>query len=313
MAGEKERQIVIEVGELTFYPEPLGRTGCSYHPVGAQQGGMLGWNAVRGTTAERDEWRTASEVFRRSVREAENTYHTVVRKGVGRHLPGARRRKERAAERFRDELAAAEERYAPVRAEIKRRLALAKEEASREQEELKRRWAAEEAKRREQERVRLARAARCHALASRALWGWVLVGEDGTTALVHRHDVRPTQPLPTASRRSLDALNAYELASALEKLGQEEGVTSVRWEKLARKRVVSECSTPQDAVQFGQWWAEVTSHRWRSPHELPPRSSSSSGPGHGHSHSGSDYGGIGGDFGSGHSGGGFSCGFGGGY
>ncbi|MFH8605170.1 hypothetical protein ACH4B8_36250 [Streptomyces flaveolus] len=274
---------------------------------------MLGWNAVRGTAAERNECRTAREMFRRSVKEAEDALHTVTRRGVGRHLPGARRRKERAAEHFRDVLAAAEERYAPVRADIKRRLALAKEEARREQEELKRRWAAKEAERRERERVRLARTARCHALASRALWGWVLVGEDGATALVHRLDVHPTQPLPTASRRSSGPLNAYALASELEELGQGEGVTSVRWEKAARKRVVSECSTPEDPVQFGQWWAEVTSHRWRSPHELPPPPSSSSGPGHGHGHSGGDYGGIGGDFGSGHSAGGFSCGFGGGY
>ncbi|WP_217144901.1 hypothetical protein [Streptomyces sp. AC627_RSS907] len=311
MAGEQERQIVIEVGEMRCYPEPLGRTGYSFHPVGARQGGMLGWNAVRGTAAERDEWRAAGELFRRSVREAEDAYQAVTRRGVGRHLPGARRRKERAAERFRDVLAAAEERYAPVRAEIRRRLALAKEESRREQEERKRRWAAEEAERKERERVRLARAERCHALASRAIWGWLLIGGDGTTALVHRHDVRPAQPLPTASRRSSDPLDAYALASELEELGQGEGLTSVQWEKAARKRVVSECSTPEDPVQFGQWWAEVTSHRWRSPGELPPPSPGP-GHGHGHGHSGSDYGGIGGDFGSGH-GGGFSCGFGGGY
>ncbi|MBX9420981.1 hypothetical protein [Streptomyces lateritius] len=68
-------------------------------------------------------------------------------------------------ERFWDVMAAAEERYAPVRAEIRRRLALAKEEARREREELERRWAAREAQRRERERVCLARSGRCHALA----------------------------------------------------------------------------------------------------------------------------------------------------
>ncbi|MGW0395534.1 hypothetical protein ACWDYJ_32595 [Streptomyces sp. NPDC003042] len=309
MAGEKNRQIVIEVGESRFYPEPLGWTEYStFRVVGSRPGGMLDRNAVRGTAAERDEWRAAGELFHRSMREAEDVYHAVTRQGAGRYLPGARRRKERAAERFRDVLAAAEERYAPVRAEIRRRLALAREEVRQEREELKRRGAAEEAERKERERVRLARGKRCHALASQAMWGWVLVGEDGTTALVHRHDVDPAQPLPTASRRSSEPLNAYALASELEKLGQGEGLTSVRWEKAACERVVSECSTPEDPVQFGQWWTEATSGRWRSPGELPPPSSSSSGPGHGRGHSGSDYGGIGGDFG-----GGFSGGFGGGY
>ncbi|WP_173868191.1 hypothetical protein SALCHL_000376 [Streptomyces albus subsp. chlorinus] len=144
----------------------------------------------------------------------------------------------------------------------------------------------------------------------------MLVGEDGTTALVHRHDVHPAQPLPTASRRSADPLNAYALANELEELGKGEGparLTRVRWEKAARESVIRACSTPEDPVRFEQWWAEVTGRRRRPPEELPPPSSPSSRPGHGHGHSGGDYGGIGGDFGSGHSGGGFSCGFGGGY
>ncbi|MFC8763732.1 hypothetical protein ACFUAG_23900 [Streptomyces sp. NPDC057193] len=216
-------------------------------------------------------------------------------------------------ERFWDVMAAAEERYAPVRAEIRRRLAHAKEEARREREELERRWAAREAQRRERERVWLARSGRCHALASRAIWGWVLVGEDGTTALVHRHDVVPAQPLPTPSRRSSNPLSAYALARELEELGQGEGLVSVRWETAARERVVSECSTPADPVRFGQWWTEVAGGRWRSPGEVPPPSSSSPGPADGRGHSGSDYGGAGGDFGGGHSGGGFSGGFGGGF
>ncbi|MHA4773091.1 hypothetical protein L1085_001155 [Streptomyces sp. MSC1_001] len=313
MAGEKEQRIVVGVGELTFYPEPLGQAGCSFHPVRDGRGGMLGWDAVWGTAAERDEWRMAGESFRRSVYEAERVYHAATRQGVGRYLPGALRRKERAAERFRDVMAGAEERYAPVRAEIRRRLALAKEEARREREELERRRAAEEAERKERKRVWLARLGRCHALASRAIWGWVLVGEDGTTALVHRHDVDPSKPLPPAVRRSSKPLSAYALASELEELGQGEGGVSVRWETAARERVVGECSTPGDRVRFGQWWTEVTSGRWRSPGEVPPPSPSSPGPASGRGHSGSDYGGAGGDFGGGHSGGGFSGGFGGGF
>jgi hypothetical protein len=272
---------------------------------------MLGQNAIHGTAAERDEWRTASEMFRRSVHDAEDGYHTATREGLGRHLPGARRRKERAAQRFRHVLAEVEERHAPVSAAVspsqKKRPAGSRRNSS---------VAGRLRKPKEGNASGCgSRAARSHALASRAIWGGVLVGEDGTTALVHRRDARLTQPLPTASRRSSDPLNAYALASELEKRGQGEGVDSVRWEKLARKRVANECSTPtpEDPVQFGQWWAEVTSHRWRSPSDLSPPSSSASGPNHGHSHLGSDYGGIGGDFGSGHSRGGFSCGFGGGY
>lgn len=313
MASENNRQIVIEVGESTFYPKLLGRTGCSmFQVVGSRPGGMLGWHCVRGTAAQRDEWQAAGELFNRSVREAEDVYHAAVRQR-SRYLPGARRREERAAERFRDAFAAAEARYAPVRAEITRRLALTKQEVRRDQEELKRRGAEEEAERKEHERMKLARSARCHAMATRTVWGWLLVGQDGTTALVHRHDVHPAQPLPTASRGSSHALNAYTLASELERLGQEEGLTSVRWEKAAREKVVSECSTPQDPVQFGQWWTAVTTGRWRSPDELPQPSSPSdrpqpssppSGPAQGRGYSGGDYGG---------SGGGFSCGFGGGY
>lgn len=47
MLDDEQRLLVINVPKVTFYPEPLGRTGCSYHSVGRSQEGMLGWTAVR--------------------------------------------------------------------------------------------------------------------------------------------------------------------------------------------------------------------------------------------------------------------------
>ncbi|MEU6485773.1 hypothetical protein [Streptomyces sp. NPDC046887] len=317
MAGEGQRRVLIEVGELTCYPEPLGRTGYSYHPVGHSRSGMLGWNAVWGTPAEEAEWRAAGERFSRAVHAAEDTYRSYTRRPTVRHLPGARRRRERAAERFRAALAEAEEGYAPVREEIGRRLVAGAEEARREREEQTRRWEAERA---EQEALRAAahaRHARCHELASRRVWGWAVDG-DGAAVLVYRGDLPAGPPVPEATRRSAEPLTVYELEKALLGLG-DEGLTVLRWDRPTRESVVTECSAAGDSVAFEEWWAAVTRRRWRSSHEVPPRppkrprSGTARGPG-GHGHSGSDYGGVGGDFGGGHgdSGGGHGGGFSGG-
>ncbi|MFE4175699.1 hypothetical protein ACFRR7_27275 [Streptomyces sp. NPDC056909] len=311
MLDDEQRLLVINVPKVTFYPEPLARTGCSYHPVGRSQEGMLGWTAVRGTRSEQDEWRAAADRFYAAVQEAENAYGAVVR-GRGRHLPGAGRRKERAAERLRAAVAAAEEDYAPVRAEIERRLAIEAERARRDREERERRWAAEQAEEDARRQVAQARTARCHDLARRKVWGWAVVGHEargGTEILVHRHDVPAGQPLPASSRRSERPLSARRLEEELHRLRDELGLTDVQWEQAAQERTAAECSTPDEPVPFEVWWATVTVRHWHSFRQVPPPPPPRSpiGPGRAHGHSGSDYGGIGGDFG----GGGFSGGFGG--
>ncbi|MGW2259037.1 hypothetical protein ACWCXE_14530 [Streptomyces sp. NPDC001780] len=309
MVHDGQRLLVISVPKVTFYPEPLGRTGCSYHPVSRSGTGMLGWTAVRGTRAEKDEWQAAADQFSAAVQEAQDAYQAVVR-GKGRHLPGARRRKERAAERFREAAAVAEERYAPVRAEIGRRLAAEAERARREREEHERRWAAERAEEEERRRVAQARAARCHDLARRKVWSWAVVGggeRGGTEILVHRLDVGTGQPMPASSRRSALPLSAGSLEQELHGLRDELGLTAVRWERAARELVVAECSTPDDPVPFEDWWATVTVRHWPSSRQVPPPPPPA-GPGRrAYGFSGSDYGGMGGD----HGGGGYGGGFGG--
>ncbi|MEV7867768.1 hypothetical protein AB0P17_17045 [Streptomyces sp. NPDC088124] len=303
MVDDGQRLLVINVPKVTFYPEQLGRTGCSYHPVGRSHQGTLGWTAVRGTRAEQDEWRAAAEQFSATVREAEGAYRAVVR-GRGRHLPGAGRRKERAAERFRKAAAVAEEHYAPVRAEIGRRLAAEAEQVGREREERERRWAAERAEEEARRQVAEARAGRCHDLARRQVWGWAVVGDEergGTEILAHRHDVPTGQPLPASSRQSAQPLSAGSLERELYGIREELGLTDVRWEEAAMGRVEAECSIPDDPVPFDVWWATVTARHWRSPRQVPPPPPPSSPAGHGRAYGlhGSDYGGIGGDYGGG--------------
>ncbi|MFE2941495.1 hypothetical protein ACFXKG_20890 [Streptomyces sp. NPDC059255] len=309
MVDDGQRLLVINVPKVTFYPEPLGRTGCSYHPVGRSYQGMLGWTAVRGTRAEQDEWRAAADRFSAAVRAAEGAYWAVAR-GRGRHLPGAGRRKERAAERFREAAAVAEEHYAPVRAEIGRRLAAEAEQARREREESERRRAAERAEEEARRRVVVARAARCHDLARRQVWGWAVVGDEergGTEILAHRHDVPTGQPLAASSRQSAQPLSAGSLEQELYRLREELGLTDVRWQEAAMECVAAECSTPDDLVPFEVWWATVTVRQWRSPRQVPPPPPPPAGPGRAYGFYGSDYGGIGGD----HGGGGYGGGFGG--
>ncbi|MEV8394314.1 MULTISPECIES: hypothetical protein [unclassified Streptomyces] len=324
MLDDGQRLLVIEVSKSRFFPGPLRGTGCSYYPVGRSQGGMLGWNAVRGTSAEQVEWRAAADGFYDAVREAGNAYGVVVW-GRGRRLPGARRRKERAAERFHEAMAAAEEDYAPVRAEIERRLAAEAEQARRDREERERRWEAEraeeQARRQAAKALEAARKARCYELARQRVWEWAVVEDEargGTEIWVGRHDVRAGQPLPASSQRSGRPLTARSLERKLHGLRDELDLTDVRWEQAAMERVVAECSTPDDLVPFEVWWATVTARHWHSSRQVPPPPPPSpphpsAGPGRAHGHSGSDYGGIGGDFGGGGYGGGFSGGFGGGY
>ncbi|MCK8681119.1 hypothetical protein [Streptomyces lichenis] len=316
MAGEGQRRVLIEVGRLTCYPEPLGRTGYSYHPVGHSRSGMLGWNAVWGTPAEEAEWRAVGERFSRAVHAAEDAYRSYTRRRTVRHLPGARRRRERAAELFRAALADAEEGYAPVREEIGRRLAAGAEEARREREEEARRWEAERAEREALRAAAHARHARYHALASRRVWGWAVDG-DGAAVLVYRGDLPAGPPPPEAAPRSAEPLTVYGLEEELLALG-DEGLTTLRWDLATRESVMAECSVPGDPVAFEEWWAAVTRRRWRSSAEVPPRppgrprSGTARGPGS-QGHSGSDYGGVG-DSGSGYgdSGGGYGGGFSGG-
>ncbi|MFC9425678.1 hypothetical protein [Streptomyces sp. NPDC056987] len=308
MVDDGQRLLVINVPEVRFYPEPLGRTGCSYHPVGRSHQGMLGWTAVRGTRAEQDEWRAAADQFSAAVREADGAYRAVVR-GRGRHLPGAARRKERAAERFREAAAGAEERYAPVRAEIERRLATEAEQARREREESERRWAGERAEAEARRRVAEARVVRCYDLARRQVWGWAVAGDEergGTEILAYRHDVPTGQPLPASSRQSAQPLSACSLERELYRLREELGLTNVRWEEAAMERVEGECSTPDDPIPFEVWWATVTVRHWRSPQQVPPPPPPPA-PRRAYGSHGSDYGGIGGD----HGGGGYIGGFGG--
>ncbi|MCL7380519.1 hypothetical protein [Streptomyces sp. 35G-GA-8] len=324
MLDDGQRLVVIGVSNSTFFPGPLRGTGCSYYHVGRSHGGMLGWNAVRGTSAEQAEWRAAADRFYGAVGEAENAYGEVVR-GRARRLPGARRRKERAAGRFHEAMAAAEEDYAPVRAEIERRLAVEEEQARRDREERERRWEAEraeeKARRQAAKALAAARKARCYELARRRVWEWAVVEDEarGATEIrVGRHDVRAGQPLPASSRRSERPLTARSLERKLLGLRDELDLTDVRWEQAAMDRVVAECSTPDDPVPFEVWWATVTARHWHSSRQVPPPSPPPSphppdGPGRAYGHSGSDYGGIGGDFGGGGYGGGFSGGFGGGY
>lgn len=309
MGGEAQRRTVIDVNRSVYFPEPVGGTGWSYYRVGPTGRGRLGWNAVRGTKGEREQWRQAGNLFYRSVHEAEQEYETVTRYGMGRYLPGAKRRKERAAELFRAELAAAEERYAPVREEIGSRLAVAKEEERREEEERQRRQAAERAEWSARQQLIDRRRARCAELASKKIWGWV-VGVGDTTIWVFRHDVTPTEPSPPPMRWSSKPLSAYQLERALFVLKEDEGLTAVRWDRAARERVTSECSTEDDPLQFEQWWTEVTEEIWPTPQEIPPWSPSSSRSNSWHGNPSTYYGGTGdGSGGGGHFGGhGFTIG-----
>jgi hypothetical protein len=268
MTDEAARREVIDVTHVTIRPEPLDGEPCSSYSVGRHGRGALGWNAVLGTRDEREKWRAAGERFDRQVSEAHRAYRAVTHHRVGRHLPGARRRAERAKERFRVELAAAEEQYRPVREEIARRLAVHAEEERRAREERARRWEAERHAEEERKRLRRERQERHRAVGARAVWGWI-VDEGGTSVFVHRYDVPPAQPLPTGSRRSESARDARKLEKDLLRLGQE-GVPNVVWDQAAREAVVVECSTPEEPTPFEEWWADVTRRRWRSSKEVPP-------------------------------------------
>ncbi|MEV1046251.1 hypothetical protein [Streptomyces sp. NPDC049916] len=192
-------------------------------------------------------------------------------------------------ERLRAALAQAEEDYAPVRGEINRRLTAEAEE----REEQDRRREAEQAERRARQALWRDR---CHELASRRVWCWVVEG-GGTSVLIHRCDLPTAAQARGTVHQPVKPLTFYRLEKKLLKLG-DEGGTTVRWDQACRDSVVAECSVPGGAESFEEWWAVVTSDGWLRPDTMPRRPPSGPVRGRGgHGSTATDYGS-----------GGFNCG-----
>ncbi|MFE5586086.1 hypothetical protein [Kitasatospora sp. NPDC056531] len=158
-------------------------------------------------------------------------------------------RSKRAQRAFRAALEQAAEAYRPVREELEPLYAAALAEQR----------AAEEARRRAEERLREA----VRPVADRRCW--VCVQGHGHSTVAIRHVADSPQP-------SGEPLTAYELEDALLTLHRAAGRSlQVEWDPDSRSETIRECQELGISISFGGWWDAVTRSSWKAgPHGPVP-------------------------------------------
>jgi hypothetical protein len=236
--------------------------------------------------ASRDYWIEAANEYLERLTDAYRRLAKAHRVRIGRldlarssmawgRLPwfGTRRRlikrSLRAQQLFMAETARATRRYAPVLARIEEAI----EESRRLQEAekgLPRRRAAQTPPLERPLRIRQ-KAWRgsgasprwaMEALAEERVWRYVEF-PDSDVVYVYRQDLVPDLEPPTEAQGPENPLTARELEAALRELNERRH-RQIVWDPRARAKVERRFAQEQVPLTFAQWWARITTDRWRT-------------------------------------------------
>ncbi|MBE1487691.1 hypothetical protein [Plantactinospora soyae] len=176
------------------------------------------------TRDEAERWEGAASAYAKILAEAADALRVDVRWERGaylRLLPGGHRRVARKVaaleDRYRDVTRAATATYAPIRNLVEARI--------------KSQQKAERRHQQEQEKQR----AHFRSLAEQEVWGYLVEAANPETVHIFWHDVQPTQPRPTSSRRSETPLSAIQLDAELRHLMTEQSIKLLAWDPASRE------------------------------------------------------------------------------
>jgi hypothetical protein len=238
----------------------------SYYSIDPMAGDPdeLGYGTVRGTEADKADWRAAATEYMDVIATANTELWRVLYRGRWRHyLPGGRRRVQLAKRAYHDRTQAARLAYQPVLDEIRRRHTAEEDELRRQYLEEQRVRDAELAEVRAQER-------RYRSLADEAVWGWIVTPAD--SVWVFRYDLAPPEVSDRKARRSDKPRTAFELEEDLWEL-EESGISKVEWDRAARLEAARAAAPPEAEsatdVDFHLWWVAVTRRIWYDPGTIP--------------------------------------------